>query len=72
MDKRTMKVCLLGDGSVGKTSLIRKYVLDKFNDDYIMTIGTKITKKEIPVKEKNTNAVLMIWDILGQKPIRLL
>ena len=41
------KICLLGDGSVGKTSLIRRYVLDMFDDQYIQTLGTKITKKVI-------------------------
>jgi small GTP-binding protein len=39
------KICLLGDGEVGKTSLIRKFVYDDFDDKYLMTIGTKITKK---------------------------
>ena len=33
------KVVLLGDGAVGKTSLIRRYVLDQFDDKYIITIG---------------------------------
>src|SRR5437773_1320878 len=40
------KILLLGDASVGKTSLIRRFVVDKFSDDYITTIGTKVTKKD--------------------------
>ncbi len=60
------KVLLLGDGAVGKTSLIRKFVTDKFSDDYITTIGTKITKKDLSYDE-DTTLTLMIWDILGQK-----
>ena len=34
------KVLLIGDGAVGKTSLIRKFVTDKFDDKYITTIGS--------------------------------
>jgi small GTP-binding protein len=63
------KIILLGDGAVGKTSLIRKYVVDKFDDKYLLTVGFKITQKEIPVKiDKKVHYLkLNIWDILGQK-----
>ena len=63
------KVVLLGDGAVGKTSLIRRFVLDQYSDDYLMTVGTKVTKKEIEVGEGSNRApmVLTIWDVLGQK-----
>ncbi|MFH0815546.1 MAG: Rab family GTPase [Methanobacteriota archaeon] len=61
------KALLLGDGAVGKTSLIRKFVTDKFDDKYITTIGTKITKKEMAFKELNVELTLMMWDVLGQK-----
>ncbi len=63
------KVVLLGDGSVGKTSLIRRFVRDHFSDDYLMTVGTKVTKKEIAVPDggRDLRTVLTVWDILGQK-----
>jgi small GTP-binding protein len=63
------KVLLLGDGAVGKTSLIRKFVTDKFDDKYIATIGTKVTKKELKINDtgKSVYLTLMIWDVLGQK-----
>jgi small GTP-binding protein len=63
------KVLLIGDGEVGKTSLIRKFVTDKFDDKYIATIGTKVTKKEMEFQEpgKNIFLTMMIWDVLGQK-----
>jgi small GTP-binding protein len=66
------KVLLLGDGAVGKTSLIRKFVTDKFDDKYIATIGTKITKKQLELKTKDETIylTLMIWDVLGQKGYR--
>lgn len=66
------KVLLLGDGAVGKTSLIRKFVTDKFDDKYIATIGTKVTKKQLELKTKDEiiYLTLMIWDVLGQKGFR--
>jgi small GTP-binding protein len=59
------KVCLLGDGGVGKTSLVRRYVEDVFSDDYIISFGTKVSKKVIDLGK--VELTLMIWDILGQK-----
>ena len=59
------KICLLGDGEVGKTSLIRRYVLDQFDDQYIQTFGAKVSKKVLELE--NVNLTLMIWDVLGQK-----
>lgn len=70
--KRIMrKICLLGDPAVGKTSLIRRYVYDVFDDKYLSTIGAKITKKVITTEgeTENTELALMIWDIEGQKNV---
>lgn len=67
------KIVLIGDWGVGKTSLIKKYVFDQFDDDYITTLGTKVTKKRIDFKiseEKVIDMNLMIWDIMGQKDFR--
>ncbi len=65
----TLKVCFLGDSSVGKTSLIKKYVYDIFDDSYLMTMGTKVTKKkfsiEVPEQDKIFHLTFMIWDIIG-------
>src|SRR5512136_1817914 len=63
--KYIIKLCLLGDGAVGKTSLVRRYVFDVFDDKYLMSFGTKVTKKSYRVGEVDLD--LMIWDILGQK-----
>lgn len=71
-----LKLCLIGESCVGKTSLIKRFVYDDFDDEYICTIGTKITKKEIIVpfgkfhKRKKVN--LMIWDIIGHQGFRQL
>jgi small GTP-binding protein len=63
------KIVLLGDGGVGKTSMIARYVIDKFDDKYIATIGTKVSRKDIQLVYPNliVNLRMMIWDILGQK-----
>lgn len=67
--KLMKKVCLLGDGAVGKTSLIRKFVFDTFDDKYIMTFGTKVSKKDVTMTRNGQefNMTFIIWDILGQR-----
>jgi len=68
------KVCLVGDVAVGKTSLIRRFVQDEFDDRYIATVGTKVTKKTVDVTWKGAPAMLdmMVWDIMGEKGFRAL
>jgi small GTP-binding protein len=63
--KYIIKLCLLGDGAVGKTSLVRRFVFDVFDDKYLMSFGTKVSKKSMKIGD--TDVDLMIWDILGQK-----
>jgi small GTP-binding protein len=66
------KVGLIGDSGVGKTSLIRRFVVDVFDDKYIATIGTKVSKRDIEYRltDKTVYLTLMLWDILGQKDYR--
>ncbi len=64
MDKISKKICLVGDFSVGKTSLIRRFVDRQFSDRYLSTVGVKISRKEIELAEKSIK--LLIWDIEGQ------
>ena len=68
------KICLVGDGGVGKTSMIKRFVFDQFSDGYITTIGTKVTKKEFKIKhhttDEDTNVTMLIWDIMGQQGFR--
>ncbi|MFQ6012939.1 MAG: Rab family GTPase [Thermoplasmata archaeon] len=65
-----MKICAVGEEAVGKTSLIRRYVAEKFEDDYIRTIGTLISKKTIEVGGAEGEPAVVdavIWDIMGRK-----
>ena len=69
--KMKAKVCLCGEGAVGKTSTIRKFVYDTFDDSYVTTIGTKVTKKvvnaEYPERDLQVEVKMLIWDIMGQR-----
>ncbi len=68
------KVCLIGEAAVGKTSLVRRYVLDEFEDKYITTLGAKVSKKELafdlPDKDVRVQMDMTIWDIMGEKGFR--
>ncbi len=63
------KIVLLGDNAVGKTSLIRRYVFDQFDDSYIATIGSKVTRKEVKLRHEleTVDLKFMIWDIIGRE-----
>ena len=75
-DARRMKtkVCLVGEAAVGKTSLIRRYVLDEFEDRYITTLGAKVSKKELEFSldegKLHVQMDMTIWDIMGEKGFR--
>jgi small GTP-binding protein len=59
------KLILTGDFRVGKTSLVRRFVQNLFQDNYISTIGVSISKKKINLAE-DTRVDFVIWDIGGQ------
>jgi small GTP-binding protein len=71
-DLMKVKVCFIGDAGVGKTSLIKRFVLDVFDDRYIATIGTKVTKKIVEVDDdgNQVRVMMLVWDIMGQKGFR--
>jgi len=59
-----VKVVVAGDGSVGKTSLIRRYCTGKFESSRVMTIGVDFQVKIVEVDGRSVK--LSIWDIAGQ------
>ena len=69
-----LKICLVGESSVGKSSLIKRFVFDEFDGKYTATLGAKISKKEISMKSSENgellNIVLLVWDIMGQPGFR--
>jgi len=73
-DRLKTKICLVGDQGVGKTSLIRRLVLDVYDDQYITTVGTKVSKKQMwivfPATGETIDVDMMIWDIMGEPEYR--
>jgi small GTP-binding protein len=69
------KIIVIGDPAVGKTSLLKNFSAEKFEFEYIATVGVNITKEKIKVKNevgKEMEVSLMIWDIAGQPQFYML
>ncbi len=62
---KTYKIVVLGDFGVGKTSLIRRYVLDEFSETYRATIGVHIYKYGDTLEGDGLPVSLVVWDIEG-------
>ena len=63
-----IKLILVGDKSVGKTSIINQFIEKQFINEYIPTIGSDKIMKEIEIKGEKLN--LEIWDTVGQEQYR--
>lgn len=61
------KITILGEGAVGKTSLINQYVEQSFKEDYKPTLGANIIRKDIMVDKINARVRLIMWDLAGQE-----
>ncbi|MEH1827028.1 MAG: Rab family GTPase [Nostoc sp.] len=74
MSTISKKICLFGDFGVGKTSLIRQFVESQFSDEYLSTVGVKISRKLVSISEKGLlstqNLQLIIWDIEGSNKFK--
>ena len=66
------KVCIIGEASVGKTSLVRRFVHDEFDDRYVATLGAKVSKKELDVRtgDGEIRVLITLWDIMGEESFR--
>lgn len=64
----TLKVAMLGNSNIGKTSFMAKYIDNDFQSDYIETIGVNFMDKSIKIK--NTEIIFNIWDIGGQSEFK--
>ncbi|MFX0181842.1 MAG: Rab family GTPase [Candidatus Hodarchaeota archaeon] len=62
------KICLCGDGWVGKTSLKSRYMGMSFNSNYLPTLGADFAAKQVKIKfeNKDKDIRLQIWDLAGQ------
>lgn len=67
--KHVLKVLLLGDGAVGKTSLILRFIENRFKEEYSMSLGVDFLTKTVKFIDNNNvirNVSLQVWDIAGQ------
>ena len=66
-EQKIIKIILVGDGAVGKTSIRRQYLGEGFKNDYQMTIGADLASKESPVLYSGGRQIkFLIWDLAGQ------
>src|SRR2546428_5792857 len=71
--KMKAKIALVGESGVGKTSLIRRFVVDEFDDKYIHTVGTKVTKIQLTIPhgvDTEVDMDMAVFDVMGQKGFR--
>ena len=67
-NSNVFKILTIGDGGVGKTSILRRYVENKFLKHHLSTIGIDYLSKTIKIKEQEIK--LKIWDTAGQERYR--
>lgn len=70
MQKEKYKICIFGDGGVGKTTLVNRYLTGVFQDRYNITIGADFFVTQIDVNEIKVS--LQIWDFAGEKRFRFI
>ena len=58
------KMCIFGDGGVGKTTLVNRFISGRYNEDFKMTIGVDFYTKNIIIQ--GINVSLQIWDFAGE------
>lgn len=68
--KNILKIVILGDSGVGKTTLLQQYVSQKVSAHSKPTIGADFTKKEVMID--NSVVTLQIWDTAGQEKFQSL
>ena len=68
MSKINVRIALLGNSSVGKSSIIRRFVDNKFDDNYMSTLGVDYFDKKVIIKNKTIN--VQIQDTSGEERFR--
>jgi small GTP-binding protein len=64
------KILIAGDGGVGKTTLLRRYVNGVFDESTIQTVGVDFFLKEMHFEDLNASCTLQLWDLGGQERFR--
>ena len=68
MDLVSLKIIMIGDYSVGKTTLLQRFTEGIYNEKTLSTIGIELFKKEISINNKKY--IMKIWDTCGQEKFR--
>ncbi|XP_018538361.1 ras-related protein Rab-7L1 isoform X1 [Lates calcarifer] len=66
MTEHLMKILIVGDGNVGKSSFVHRYVNGQFNKMYKMTVGVDFSVKLLHWSDKEKVRV-QLWDVAGQE-----
>ena len=66
----TISIIMVGDTSVGKSTLMKKFISGQFSDSLAPTLGIELYKKEVTIDEKQY--LYRIWDTCGQERFRSL
>jgi len=69
----TLKICLVGDRGVGKTSLLNRYVFDTFSEEYEGTLGSHLhllTFKAVLAGNQLVEAQVALFDLMGEHSMR--
>ncbi len=62
------KICVVGNGGVGKTSMVLRYCENSFKESYLMTIGSNFSTKTVELaNHPELQVKLQLWDLAGQK-----
>ncbi|MHA1488162.1 MAG: Rab family GTPase [Promethearchaeota archaeon] len=69
-EKNRFKLCIFGDGGVGKTSLSKRYLNKVFDQDIKMTIGAELSVKYFEIGGQSVG--LQIWDFAGEDRFKVL
>lgn len=69
MKALSMKVCLLGDFAVGKTSLVSRFVHNAFSEKYLSTIGVRVSRKTVAIVSDGevVELTILLWDLAGSE-----
>ena len=70
--KLAIQIIILGDGAVGKTSMINQTIHQKFNDDHITTLGLDFASKVYTTKVDGKDISVKVWDTAGQERFKTL
>jgi small GTP-binding protein len=69
--KYVIKICLLGEAAVGKTSLVYRFIEKKFRENYKSTLGVNLLKHDTDIKGYGSVSA-QIWDLGGQESFKSL